>query len=106
MGETIGILFIPKLNAELPIVEGTDENQLKKGVGHYKNSTLPNEQDQIVLSGHRDTVFRRVGKLEKGDVLIIKLQYGTFRYKIFKFQIIKANDRTIIHSIAPGKFSH
>ncbi len=47
-------------------MEGTDADDLEKGVGHYKDSYYPDENGQIVLSGHRDTVFRRTGELEKG----------------------------------------
>lgn len=65
-GEAAGILEIPKIHAELPIVEGTDADDLEKGVGHYKGSYYPNDNGQIVLSGHRDTVFRRTGELKEG----------------------------------------
>ncbi|KAF2428373.1 class D sortase [Bacillus subtilis] len=81
-GETVGILTIPKIDAELPIVEGTAAEDLKKGVGHYKGSSYPEDNGQIVLSGHRDTVFRRTGELDIGDVLKINLSYGEFKYKI------------------------
>ncbi|EKN68977.1 class D sortase [Schinkia azotoformans] len=102
-GETVGILEIPKLNAELPIVEGTSDNDLEKGVGHYKGTAYPTEGDQIVLSGHRDTVFRRMGELEVGDVFIVKLPYGSFEYKIESTKIVDADDRTIIKSTAPNE---
>src|SRR5699024_6044266 len=32
-GETVGFLQIPRLEVELPIVEGTNEDDLEKGVG-------------------------------------------------------------------------
>lgn len=64
-GEASGILEIPEIDAELPIVEGTDADDLAKGVGHYKDSYYPGDHGQIVLSGHRDTVFRRTGELKK-----------------------------------------
>src|SRR5690625_4554823 len=57
IGETVGILHIPKIDAALPIIEGTDEDELDKGVGHYRETVYPLENDQILLSGHRDTVF-------------------------------------------------
>ncbi|WP_059283543.1 sortase [Bacillus coahuilensis] len=43
-GDIIGILVIPKLNRELPIIEGTDEEELEKGVGHYSSTKLPNQK--------------------------------------------------------------
>ncbi|MEC1615056.1 sortase SrtA [Bacillus mojavensis] len=95
-GQASGILEIPKINAELPIVEGTDADDLEKGVGHYKGSYYPDENGQIVLSGHRDTVFRRTGELEKGDRLNIILSYGDFTYEIEKTKIVDKDDTSII----------
>ncbi|MCC8352844.1 sortase SrtA [Bacillus sp. AF23] len=95
-GQASGILEIPKINAELPIVEGTDADDLEKGVGHYKDSYYPDENGQIVLSGHRDTVFRRTGELEKGDRLNIILSYGDFTYEIDKTKIVDKDDTSII----------
>lgn len=99
--EIIGILKIPKLNAELPIVEGTDEEHLEKGVGHYRGTAFSGQNDQVVLSGHRDTVFRRLGELEIGDELIVQMNYGTFSYVIESTDIVDADDRTVIRSTAP-----
>lgn len=95
-GETVGILHIPKLESDLPIVEGTDEDELARGVGHYKGTAYPTEGEQIVLSGHRDTVFRRMGELELGDIFVVQLPYGDFSYEIVDTKIVDADDRTII----------
>jgi sortase A len=100
-GDVVGILSIPKIDAELPIVEGTDGDDLEKGVGHYKGTAWPEGNDQIVLSGHRDTVFRRMGELKIGDELIVKVPYGEFVYKIENTKIVDKDDRTIIRSTAP-----
>jgi sortase A len=103
MGDTVGILSIPKLASDLPIVEGTDEDDLEKGVGHYKGTAYPEQGNQIVLSGHRDTVFRRMGELELGDVMTVQLPYGEYAYKIVNTEIVKANDRTVISPTAPDE---
>ncbi|MCM3361993.1 class D sortase [Niallia sp. Sow4_A1] len=96
IGEAVGLLEIDKIDGILPIVEGTDPDDLDKGVGHYKGSFYPNENGQIVLSGHRDTVFRRAGELEIGDELKIVLPYGEFSYQITSTKIVEADDRSII----------
>ena len=96
MGETFGELIIPKISASLPIVEGTDEDELERGVGHYANSVLPGEKDNSVLSGHRDTVFRRLGEVGVGDKLVVKTTAGKFTYKVRQVRIVDANDRTVI----------
>lgn len=95
-GETVGILSIPRLDSELPIIEGTHEDELAQGVGHYGGTSYPLQNDQIVLSGHRDTVFRRMGELELGDILTVQMPYGDVSYEITDLQIVDADDRSII----------
>ncbi|MBN3555482.1 class D sortase [Fictibacillus nanhaiensis] len=95
-GENIGNLLIPKLNATLPIFHGTDEEELENGVGHFDKSVLPGEKDNSVLSGHRDTVFRKLGEVGKGDTLIVETSAGSFTYKIRHVRIVDKDDRTVI----------
>lgn len=95
-GETVGLLYIPRLEREIPIIEGTDEEELAEGVGHYKGTGFPGENKQILLSGHRDTVFREFGKLKDGDELHIKMEHGTFIYAIRDHEIVEADDQTVI----------
>ena len=102
-GQTIGILQIPIIHKELPIVEGTDDDALKQGVGHYTGTVYPGEKDQILLSGHRDTVFTGLDKLRNGDTIIMKMQHGTFAYAVVDTEIVNERDTTVIHSTAPGE---
>ncbi|MGA5689245.1 class D sortase [Cytobacillus pseudoceanisediminis] len=102
-GEAIGILKIPRLKAELPIIEGTDEDELEKGVGHYSTTVFPGQHDQILLSGHRDTVFRSLGELEIGDIFEVSMPYGEFTYEITDSKIVDADDTTVIRSTAPNE---
>ncbi|MBZ5200594.1 class D sortase [Planomicrobium chinense] len=95
-GENIGDLYIPKLDATLPIFHGTDEEELEKGVGHFAESVLPGESDNSVLSGHRDTVFRRLGEVGKGDLLVVETSAGKFTYKVRQVRIVDREDRTVI----------
>lgn len=96
IGDTIGTLTMPKLKKSLTIIHGTDPDELDKGVGHYAGSVLPGENDNSVLSGHRDSVFRGVGKLKKGDLLIVETTIGVFTYQIRGTKIVEGTDRTVI----------
>ncbi|MBE3102681.1 MAG: class D sortase [Bacilli bacterium] len=96
IGEEIGSLYIPKLKAILPIFHGTNDDELEKGVGHFKDSVLPGEKDNSVLSGHRDTVFRKLGEVGKGDDLQVTTSAGTFTYRVKKVRIVDKDDRTVI----------
>jgi sortase A len=69
---------------------------LKKGVGHFTQSVLPGEEDNCVLSGHRETVFRRIGRLKLGNQLIVQTSAGIFTYQVTGTRIVQANDKTVI----------
>ncbi|MFE7060663.1 class D sortase [Sutcliffiella sp. NPDC057660] len=96
VGDVVGILQIPKFEAQLPIVEGTDPDELEKGVGHYRGASYPGELGQIVFSGHRDTVFLRLGELELGDKFVVSLPYGDYMYEIYETKIVDKDDTSII----------
>jgi len=95
-GDNIGSLTIPTLKQDLPILQGTDEKELEKGVGHFAQSVLPGEKDNCVLSGHRETVFRQLGDLKIGDTLIVQTLAGIFTYEVNGTRIVPADDKTVI----------
>lgn len=98
-GEAFATLEIPKLNKTLPIVEGTDADALDKGVGHLVNSVFPGENEQVLLSGHRDTVFRSFDQIEVGDQFIVNMPYGKFTYEIKETEIVHKDDTSVIRSM-------
>jgi len=97
-GEKIGFLVIPKINQKYSLYWGADKQVLKKGVGLYVSelTTDPYGGGHTVLSGHRDTVFYRLGELKIGDQL--KVEYGKhmFTYQVNKIWITDAQDQTVI----------
>lgn len=95
-GEKIGEISIPKLGMSVPIYEGTNEEELGKGAGHYSNSVMPGEDNNTVISGHRDTVFRSLEKVGENDLIEVETSEGIFTYRIEKVRIVDAEDQTVI----------
>lgn len=95
-GDIIGKITIPRLNRELPIIHGTHKEALNRGIGHYIGSVLPGMEDNSVLAGHRDTVFKDLGKLEIGDQVVVETMSGKYIYEIQNFRIVDSDDRTVI----------
>src|SRR5579864_2016462 len=60
-------VVIPKINLDLIIEEGTNHKALRLGPGHLKNTPAPGEPGNSVISAHRDTFFRHIYELGKGD---------------------------------------
>lgn len=98
IGENVGQLIIPRISAILPIVEGTDDNSLGKGVGKYRGygTVSPNQTGHVVLSAHRDSFFRKVGELKVGDRLYVRYRGKIYTYQIRKYWVTGAQDRTVI----------
>jgi sortase A len=96
VGENIGTLEIPTIDASLPIIHGTDEDELEKGVGHYKGSVLPGEPDHSVLSGHRDTVFRNLKDVQLQDTLVVTTSAGKFIYEVVDIYIVDQYDQSVV----------
>ncbi len=96
VGENIGTLSIPVLEQEFPLIQGTGDKELENGVGHFLQSVLPGEKDNCVLSGHRNTVFRKLGDLKIGDSLILTTSAGTFTYTVDGTRIVNEDDKTVI----------
>lgn len=95
-GDRLGTVTLESLDLSWPIFEGTDEEQLSIGVGHYIGSVLPGIQDNSILSGHRSTVFGRLGELQKGDRVLIETDAGIFVYEITRFEVVDRSDQTVI----------
>ncbi|GAF12751.1 hypothetical protein JCM19045_1961 [Bacillus sp. JCM 19045] len=98
IGEEMGVLTIPVLNTAFPLIHGTDDPELDRGVGHFSGSVLPGEADNSVLSGHNNTVFRNLGDVGEGDELIVQTKSGTYTYVVHTVRIVDEDDRTVIVS--------
>jgi sortase A len=96
LDDKVGTITLPSLNLSWPIFEGTTETQLRKGVGHFVGSVLPGIRDNSVLSGHRFTVFNRLGELTEGDLILVKTSAGTFTYRVRAFRVVDRSDKTVI----------
>lgn len=97
--EAFATLEIPKLGKTLGVVEGADADALNQGVGHMEQTVYPGQGEQIILSGHRDTVFRNFGELEIGDQFIVTMPYGEFTYEIRETEIVADDDTTVVREM-------
>lgn len=98
-GEVFGILSIPKLDREIGIIEGSDDDALREGVGHVESTVLPGQGEQIVFSGHRDGVFSDFGEVGIGDTFIVEMPYGSYSYEVQDTIIVDKDDTSIIRQM-------
>lgn len=95
IGTKFGVLKIPELNINKEVFHGDNEDQLRLGIGHYAGSTLPGEGGNCVVAGHRDTVFRPLQYIKKGQEVIFETDYGIFKYNVSDIRITNQFDETV-----------
>lgn len=101
-GEKFGDLVIASAGIDYPVFNGDSDDQLNKGIGHYFGSRYPGENGKVVVAGHRNTLFKNLGKVQVGDRVVFKTTYGTYTYNVSGIRIAKGNDKTITDA-ADGK---
>lgn len=86
-GDAIALLRIPALgnDAEYPVVAGTEDEQLAKGVGWYTSTAQPGQIGNFAVAGHRIThgePFARLLELNKGDKVIVETRTAIYTYEL------------------------
>lgn len=104
-GEKFADLIIDKASINVPVFHGDSEEQLLKGAGHYNGSRFPGEGSNIVLAGHRNSVFKGLKNVAKGDTIVLNTTYGRYVYKISEIKIVKGNDNSIVQPLNSEKLT-
>ena len=91
-GDTVAKLEIPRLSGEWYVVEGTDDRDLRLGPGHLPGTAFPGEKGNCVIAGHRDTQFRKLKDIRKGDEIVLTTSIGSNRYRVTGYDIVKPSD--------------
>jgi sortase A len=73
--------------------EGTDGPTLRRAVGHLEGTPFPGEPGNVVLAGHRDSLFRPLEGVRAGDRMRVTTLDGTFDYEVSSVVIVPP-DRT------------
>ncbi|MCJ7734051.1 MAG: class D sortase, partial [Anaerolineales bacterium] len=99
-------LQIPKINQDVPVVEGDGWEQLKKGVGHHINSANPGESGNVVLSAHNDIhgeIFRDLDQLEEGDIIVLFSERQSYTYVVEEVIIVEPTQVEFLESAQDSK---
>jgi sortase A len=88
----LGMIEIPRLGISSVIEEGTDSKTLLLAVGHMPGTALPGADGNVVLTAHRDTFFRKLGKLQPGDMINIASVENSYRYSVESMSVVSPSD--------------
>ncbi len=100
--KVIGIINIPKIGIEYPILEKTNKESLDLSITKFWGEKI-NQKGNVVLAGHNrlnNTMFGKIDKLENGDIIeLTDSQMITVKYQVFDKYIIDPNDIDCIFPI-------
>ncbi len=97
-GDMVGRVEIPRLSLSLIALEGTDEPVLKLGVGHWVGSSMPGDPGNIVLTAHRDTFFRKLKDIQKGDEIALITPDSARRYVVDSTKLIDSSETQFLNT--------
>ncbi len=89
-------LDIPKIQMDAIVVEGASRHELSEGPGHMKETAQPGETGNAVITAHRDTFFRHIYELTKGDQIQVRRRGRTFTYEVTGKRIVMPEDISVI----------
>ncbi|GBU10468.1 hypothetical protein AwErysi_00840 [Erysipelotrichaceae bacterium] len=89
-GDVVGLIFFPKFDVRVALIEGMRDSDLHAGIGHEPLTGWPTDERQIFLAGHRNTEFGILKDIEIGDIVEMRMKYGTYTYKITGTKIVDA----------------
>jgi sortase A len=84
----VGKVEIPRLKISAVVREGVDTKTLALAVGHVPATARPGEPGNVAIAAHRDTFFRNVRYIKKGDDIRIVTADGNFNYVVTSTSIV------------------
>jgi len=106
VGFSLTRLQIPAIGVDTIVVEGTSEEALRAGAGHYTGTPLPCEVGDVAIAGHRTTYgrpFSDVDRLKVGDRIILSTPIGTCTYEVDRPPFVVLPSDTWVVAPTPGR---
>jgi sortase A len=96
---------IPKINLDVIVVEGTNHRALRIGPGHLKTTPAPGEVGNSVISAHRDTFFRHIYELVKGDEIQVRRGGHTYTFQVTGKKIVEPSDISVLKNSSDARLT-
>lgn len=103
-----GVLHIPSLEVEMPILLGATSENMTLGATHMSDTSLPigGQNTNCVISGHRGwkgaVFFKHLPKMKPGDKVYITNMWDTLEYEVIDKQAIYNTESPYLY-IQEGK---
>ena len=101
LGQAFAIVRIPRFGAgnARPALNGTDDDTLTRGIGHYRGTAMPGLVGNFSVAGHRTTYgrpFHNIDLLRKGDVIVVETKESYVVYAVDRHVIVTPKQVEVI----------
>lgn len=90
-------LLIPRLDTDLYVVDGDGPEALRRGPGHLTGTAMPGARGNCVIAGHRDTHFRVLKNIRRGDEIVLATPAGRYLYRVVATKVISPDNLGPLH---------
>ncbi|GGX53119.1 sortase [Streptomyces noursei] len=105
-GRIHAVLRIPALGASWaePVYEGTEDQQLRAGVGHFVGSAEPGQVGNFALAGHRSGVtnppFKEIDRIKPGSqIKVTAADRNTYTYSVVRVRTVAPTDIDVLDPV-------
>lgn len=95
-GALVGRLQIARLDIDAVVLEGTGDSILRRAVGHFPGTRLPWQPGTVGLAAHRDSFFRNLEHVARGDLVRLVTEHGTTSYEVTGTQVVEPQDVEVL----------
>jgi sortase A len=92
----LAVLRIPKVHLEAPVLDGTDDLTLNRGLGHIVGTDRPGEDGNIGIAGHRDGFFRVLKDISPGDTIELVTPKRVVTYVVDQIVLVRPDDVSVL----------
>ena len=92
----LAVLRIPKIQLEVPVLPGTDDRTLDRGLGHIEDTALPGTGGNSGIAGHRDGFFRGLKDIVPGDTIELDTLDGKEMYLVEQTWVVDPEDVSVL----------
>ena len=91
-GTVLGRLTAERIGLDVMIAEGVDRSTLRRAAGRIPGTARLDSEGNVGIAAHRDTFFRPLKDIQRGDVLEVETQRGAYRYRVEWLAVVDPND--------------
>ena len=98
----VGRIEVPRLKLSAIAREGADVQTLRRAIGHIPGTAFPGDAGNAAFAAHRDTFFRPLQSIRKGDEVVVTTTSGVYRYSVTGTQVVEPENVSVLDP-TPGK---